>query len=133
MLSCFQEKLFRVAGLPMVDNCMSGYNSCMFAYGQTGSGKTYTMMGEIIQEDGKLVDECGITPRLFEYLFTRIKLVREYLKEGVYVENLTEYNVKTVDEVLKLLLQGAANRKVAGTDMNIESSRSHSVFTSAFL
>ncbi|KAI3505973.1 hypothetical protein L1887_28326 [Cichorium endivia] len=162
-----QEKLFRVAGLPMVDNCMSGYNSCMFAYGQTGSGKTYTMMGEISQEDGKLVDDCGITPRLFEYLFTRIKLeeenrrderlkysckcsfleiyneqitdllepsstnlqVREDLKEGVYVENLTEYNVKTVDEVLKLLLQGAANRKVAGTDMNSESSRSHSVFT----
>lgn len=29
-----QEKLFRVAGLPMVENCMSGYNSCMFAYGQ---------------------------------------------------------------------------------------------------
>ncbi|CAH1418965.1 unnamed protein product [Lactuca virosa] len=162
-----QEKLFRVAGLPMVDNCMSGYNSCMFAYGQTGSGKTYTMMGEISQEDGKLVDDCGITPRLFEYLFTRIKLeeenrrderlkysckcsfleiyneqitdllepsstnlqVREDLKEGVYVENLTEYNVQNVDEVLKLLLQGAANRKVAGTDMNSESSRSHSVFT----
>ncbi|KAL4579210.1 hypothetical protein LXL04_015348 [Taraxacum kok-saghyz] len=162
-----QEKLFRVAGLPMVDNCMSGYNSCMFAYGQTGSGKTYTMMGEISQQDGKLVDDCGITPRLFEYLFTRIKLeeenrrderlkysckcsfleiyneqitdllepsstnlqVREDSKEGVYVENLTEYNVKTVDEVLKLLLQGASNRKVAGTDMNSESSRSHSVFT----
>ncbi|KAI3674372.1 hypothetical protein L2E82_52365 [Cichorium intybus] len=99
----------------------------------TGSGKTYTMMGEISQEDGKLVDDCGITPRLFEYLFTRIKLVREDLKEGVYVENLTEYNVKTVDEVLKLLLQVAANRKVARTDLNSESSRSHSVFTSAFL
>lgn len=162
-----QEKLFSVAGLPMVDNCMSGYNSCMFAYGQTGSGKTYTMMGEISQQDGKLVDDCGITPRLFEYLFMRIKLeeenrrderleysckcsfleiyneqiidllepsstnlqLREDLKEGVYVENLTEYNVKTVDEVLKLLLQGAANRKVAGTDMNSESSRSHGVFT----
>ncbi|KAL8216282.1 hypothetical protein R6Q57_023119 [Mikania cordata] len=162
-----QEKLFSVAGLPMIDNCMSGYNSCMFAYGQTGSGKTYTMMGEISQRDGKLVDDCGMTPRLFKYLFTRIKLeeesrrndrlkysckcsfleiyneqitdllepsstnlqLREGLKEGVYVENLTEYNVETVDEVLKLLLQGAANRKVAGTDMNSESSRSHSVFT----
>lgn len=31
---CMQEMLFRVAGLPMVENCMSGYNSCIFAYGQ---------------------------------------------------------------------------------------------------
>lgn len=31
-----QEMLFRVAGLPMVENCLSGYNSCMFAYGQVG-------------------------------------------------------------------------------------------------
>lgn len=31
-----QEKLFGVAGLPMVENCLSGYNSCMFAYGQVG-------------------------------------------------------------------------------------------------
>ena len=29
-----QEKLFKVAGLPMVENCLAGYNSCMFAYGQ---------------------------------------------------------------------------------------------------
>lgn len=37
MLNCrteMQEMLFRVTGLPMVENCMSGYNSCMFAYGQ---------------------------------------------------------------------------------------------------
>ncbi|XP_057475426.1 kinesin-like protein KIN-12C isoform X2 [Actinidia eriantha] len=162
-----QEKLFQVAGLPMVDNCMSGYNSCMFAYGQTGSGKTYTMMGEICQMDGKLKEDCGITPRIFEYLFTRISeeeenkkdeglkynckcsfleiyneqitdllepsssnlQIREDLKKGVYVENLTEYGVETVQDVLKLLLQGAANRKMAATYMNSESSRSHSVFT----
>ncbi|KAL3812228.1 hypothetical protein ACJIZ3_013496 [Penstemon smallii] len=162
-----QEKLFRVAGLPMVDNCMSGYNSCMFAYGQTGSGKTYTMMGEIDKMDGKLSDDCGITPRIFEYIFTRIAEVeksrkherlaysckcsfleiynehitdllepsstnlqlREDLKKGVYVENLTEHSVRTVNDVLKLLQQGAANRKIAATYMNSESSRSHSVFT----
>lgn len=29
-----QAELFQVAGLPMVENCMAGYNSCMFAYGQ---------------------------------------------------------------------------------------------------
>ncbi|XP_011100690.1 kinesin-like protein KIN-12C isoform X1 [Sesamum indicum] len=165
--SISQEKLFRVAGLPMVENCMSGYNSCMFAYGQTGSGKTYTMMGEIDKMDGKLGDDCGITPRIFEYLFTRITKeeesrkherltysckcsfleiyneqitdllepsstnlqLREDLKKGVYVENLTEFSVRTVNDVLKLLQQGAANRKIAATHMNSESSRSHSVFT----
>ncbi len=36
-----------VAGIPMVDNCMAGYNSSIFAYGQTGAGKTHTMMGVV--------------------------------------------------------------------------------------
>ncbi|RID63435.1 hypothetical protein BRARA_E02444 [Brassica rapa] len=162
-----QEKLFRVAGLPMVENCLSGYNSCVFAYGQTGSGKTYTMMGEISEAEGSLGQDCGVTARIFEYLFSRIKMeeegrreeklrfsckcsfleiyneqitdllepsstnlqIREDLGKGVYVENLVELNVRTVNDVLKLLLQGAANRKIAATHMNSESSRSHSVFT----
>ncbi|XP_065863918.1 kinesin-like protein KIN-12C [Euphorbia lathyris] len=162
-----QETLFRVVGLPMVENCMSGYNSCMFAYGQTGSGKTYTMMGEINQQEDIFGEDCGITPRTFEYLFSRIRQeeesrrneklrfsckcsfveiyneqitdllepsstnlqLREDLRKGVYVENLTESNVKTVNDVIKLLSQGAANRKIAATNMNSESSRSHSVFT----
>ncbi|XP_033148275.1 kinesin-like protein KIN-12C isoform X1 [Brassica rapa] len=162
-----QEKLFRVAGLPMVENCLSGYNSCVFAYGQTGSGKTYTMMGEISEAEGSLGEDCGVTARIFEYLFSRIKMeeegrrdeklrfsckcsfleiyneqitdllepsstnlqIREDLGKGVYVENLVELNVRTVNDVLKLLLQGAANRKIAATHMNSESSRSHSVFT----
>lgn len=29
-----QEKMFKVAGVPMVENVVAGYNSCMFAYGQ---------------------------------------------------------------------------------------------------
>ncbi|TYJ17740.1 hypothetical protein E1A91_A09G073800v1 [Gossypium mustelinum] len=162
-----QEKLFRVVGVPMVENCMSGYNSCMFAYGQTGSGKTYTMMGDIYEVESQLSEDCGLTPRIFEYLFSRIRMeeesrkdeklrfsckcsfleiyneqitdlldpsstnlqLREDLKKGVYVENLMEYNVRNVDDVLKLLLQGASNRRMAATNMNSESSRSHSVFT----
>ncbi|KAI9113846.1 hypothetical protein K1719_015097 [Acacia pycnantha] len=162
-----QENLFRVAGVPMVENCLSGYNSCIFAYGQTGSGKTYTMMGEIKEEGGNLTEDSGITLRVFDYLFMRIKLeeesrrddklryscrcsfleiyneqitdllepsstnlqLREDTKKGVYVENLSEHSVGTVSDVLKLLLQGTANRKVAATHMNSNSSRSHSVFT----
>ncbi|XWS28487.1 hypothetical protein CRYUN_Cryun25bG0073900 [Craigia yunnanensis] len=70
-----KENLFKVAGLPMVDNCMGGYNSCMFAYGQTGSGKTHTMLGDIEGGSRRHSVNCGMTPRVFEYLFTRIQKV----------------------------------------------------------
>ncbi|KAJ4804426.1 phragmoplast-associated kinesin-related protein [Rhynchospora pubera] len=162
-----QEMLFRVAGLPMVENCMSGYNSCMFAYGQTGSGKTHTMLGEISDLDVRPSPDRGMTPRIFEFLFARIRaeeesrrdeklrynckcsfleiyneqitdlldpsstnlLLREDVQKGVYVENLTEFKVDSVHDILSLIIQGSANRRVAATNMNRESSRSHSVFT----
>ncbi|KAK1358771.1 kinesin-like protein KIN-12D [Heracleum sosnowskyi] len=162
-----QETLFRMVGLPMVENCLSGYNSCMFAYGQTGSGKTFTMLGDIDELGVKPSPNRGMTPRIFEFLFARIRAeeesrrderlayyckcsfleiyneqitdlldpsstnlqLREDTKTGVYVENLSEFEVETVADILKLLSQGSANRKVAATNMNRESSRSHSVFT----
>ncbi|XP_071729979.1 kinesin-like protein KIN-12D [Rutidosis leptorrhynchoides] len=162
-----QETLFRMAGLPMVENCLSGYNSCIFAYGQTGSGKTHTMLGEINELEVKSSPYRGMTPRMFEFLFARIIAeeesrvderltynckcsfleiyneqitdlldpsstnlqLREDVKKGVYVENLTEYEVHTVGDILRLLSRGSANRRVAATNMNRESSRSHSVFT----
>ncbi|KAJ6897147.1 kinesin-like protein KIN-12E isoform X1 [Populus alba x Populus x berolinensis] len=162
-----QEKMFKVAGLPMVDNCMGGYNSCMFAYGQTGSGKTHTMLGDIEGGTRRHSVNCGMTPRVFEYLFSRIQKekearkeekikftckcsfleiyneqildlldpsssnlqIREDVKKGIYVDNLKEIEVASARDVLQQLIQGAANRKVAATNMNHASSRSHSVFT----
>ncbi|CAL0321829.1 unnamed protein product [Lupinus luteus] len=124
-----QEKLFKVAGLPMVENCMGGYNSCMFAYGQTGSGKTHTMLGDIEGGTRRHSVNCGMTPRIFEHLFSRIQKMREDGKKGVYVENLKEVEVTNARDVIQQLIQGAANRKVAATNMNHASSRSHSVFT----
>ncbi|KAL1831052.1 hypothetical protein ACET3Z_000703 [Daucus carota] len=162
-----QEMLFKVAGVPMVENCISGYNSCMFAYGQTGSGKTHTMLGDIEGGTRRHSVNCGMTPRVFEYLFSRIQKekearreekirytckcsfleiyneqildlldpssinlqIREDTKKGVYVDNLTEVEVSSSRDVLQQLVQGSANRKVAATNMNRASSRSHSVFT----
>ncbi|PIN20933.1 Kinesin-like protein [Handroanthus impetiginosus] len=151
----------------MVENCMEGYNSCMFAYGQTGSGKTHTMLGDIEGGARRHSVNCGMTPRVFDYLFARIQKdkdvrreeklrftcrcsfleiyneqifdlldpsstnlqIREDSKKGVYVENLTEVEVTSARDVIQQLIQGAANRKVAATNMNRASSRSHSVFT----
>ncbi|KAF8014161.1 hypothetical protein BT93_H0106 [Corymbia citriodora subsp. variegata] len=55
--------------------------------------------------------------------------IREDVKSGVYVENLTEESVCTMKDVNRLLLRGLSNRRTGATSINAESSRSHSVFT----
>ncbi|CAI5492853.1 unnamed protein product, partial [Closterium sp. Naga37s-1] len=78
-----QEELFELAGRPMVDNCIAGYNSTIFAYGQTGSGKTYTMFGaEVdtadvermrVEADVEVGTRWGMIPRMCHLLFTQLK------------------------------------------------------------
>ncbi|KAL8159718.1 hypothetical protein V2J09_001255 [Rumex salicifolius] len=59
-----QGRLFNVAGVPMVESCVNGYNSCMFSYGQTGS--RYSV-------------NCGMTSRVFEHFFSRIQKIKRLL------------------------------------------------------
>ncbi len=47
---------------------------------------------------------------------------------AVWIEGCTEVYVSSVPEVLRLIDAGAASRAIAATRMNLESSRSHSVF-----
>ncbi|XP_024379513.1 kinesin-like protein KIN-12B [Physcomitrium patens] len=70
-----QEAVFEMVGRPMVENCLAGFNSSIFAYGQTGSGKTHTMWGILPTSgtDASVTEERGITPRVFEQLFSRIQ------------------------------------------------------------
>ncbi|KAL9829844.1 Kinesin-like protein KIN-12B [Arabidopsis thaliana] len=56
-------------------------------------------------------------------------MIREDVKSGVYVENLTEEYVKNLKDLSKLLVKGLANRRTGATSVNAESSRSHCVFT----
>ncbi|KDO52835.1 hypothetical protein CISIN_1g0006992mg, partial [Citrus sinensis] len=69
-----QLDVFQLVGVPLVENCLSGFNSSVFAYGQTGSGKTYTMWGpaNALLEENLSSDQQGLTPRVFERLFSRI-------------------------------------------------------------
>jgi hypothetical protein len=55
--------------------------------------------------------------------------IREDLKRGVSVENLTEQTTSSWSEAMEILKLGSRNRHIGATSMNIESSRSHSVFT----
>ncbi|GLT49527.1 hypothetical protein SLA2020_230790 [Shorea laevis] len=55
--------------------------------------------------------------------------IREDVRSGVYVENLTEEYVSTMKDVTRLLTKGLSNRRTGSTTINAESSRSHCVFT----
>lgn len=129
---------------------LEGYNTCMFAYGQTGSGKTFTMRGN--------EECPGIIPLLCQDLFDALALdsiskatvtvsyfeiyneklidllgdtqprVRENTDKTIFIQDITEFEAKNVDEVIKYLKIGDSRRSVAATKMNIESSRSHAIF-----
>uniref|UniRef100_A0A182RJ75 Kinesin-like protein n=1 Tax=Anopheles funestus TaxID=62324 RepID=A0A182RJ75_ANOFN len=55
--------------------------------------------------------------------------IKEVPSEGVTVQNLSLHTVHGIKECIELLELGAKNRMVGATLMNIESSRSHSIFS----
>lgn len=57
------------------------------------------------------------------------KAIREDANKRVYVLNVVELEVKSADEAFDAFLKGVSRRKIGKTQMNAESSRSHSVFT----
>ena len=55
--------------------------------------------------------------------------IKEHPDKGIYVKDLSAFVVKDVAEINKVMGAGKKNRSVGATKMNVDSSRSHSVFT----
>ena len=152
-----QEQVFEYSLRQTVDDLMKGYNGTVLAYGQTGSGKSYTMMGSSIDDPvyrgaiPRIVDmifemilqsssdiEYTVRVSYMEIYMERIKdllnprndnlPIHEDKARGVYVKGLTEEYVSSAQEVYDVMRQGSGVRAVASTNMNQESSRSHSIF-----
>jgi kinesin family protein 5 len=155
-MSSRQVDVFDYSIRPTVDDILNGYNGTVFAYGQTGAGKSYTMMGSDIDDDvGKGVIpriieqifasilaspsniEYTVRVSYMEIYMERIRdllmpqndnlPVHEEKNRGVYVKGLLEVYVSSVEEVYEVLRRGGASRAVSATNMNAESSRSHSI------
>jgi hypothetical protein len=153
-----QQTVYDSIGKEFLDHNMEGYHTCIFAYGQTGSGKSYTMMGDqrspgliprtcqdLFQRiDGLITSNVSCTVRIsyFEVYNEQVRdllspnkkegaklRVRESPTDGPYVEDLSEYAVKDLNQVMKYINEGNKARVTAATKMNTESSRSHAVFT----
>jgi kinesin family member 5 len=156
-MQCKQSDIFDYSIRPTVDDLLNGYNGTVFAYGQTGAGKSYTMMGSSIDdEQGKgviprIVEQIFASimssPSTIEYT-VRVSYMEIYMERirdlmapqndnlpvheeknrGVYVKGLLEIYVSSVQEVFEVMRRGGNARAVAATNMNQESSRSHSIF-----
>jgi len=152
-----QQDIFDFSIRSTVDDILNGYNGTVFAYGQTGAGKSFTMMGSAINDSESKGVIPRITEQIFasimasasdieytvrvSYMEIYMERIRDLLvpqndnlpvheekSRGVYVKGLLEVYVSSVDEVYQILEQGGMARAVAATNMNQESSRSHSIF-----
>ncbi|KAE9364098.1 kinesin [Stipitochalara longipes BDJ] len=152
-----QKDVFDFSIKSTVDDILNGYNGTVFAYGQTGAGKSYTMMGTDIDNDEgrgvipRIVEQIFASilssPGTIEYT-VRVSYMEIYMERirdllaphndnlpvheeknrGVYVKGLLEIYVSSVQEVYEVMRRGGSARAVASTNMNAESSRSHSIF-----
>jgi centromeric protein E len=124
-------------------------------YGQTGSGKTHTLTGTAA-EPGVIIlavqdvfrsIEAAVAGGDTEFL-VRVSYLEIYQEEirdllnpdagqlkiadhpvtGPYVRDISEEVVLSPERVLELMAIGEANRHVAATNMNVRSSRSHTLF-----
>jgi hypothetical protein len=55
--------------------------------------------------------------------------MKESAETGFYVKDLSSFVVKTIQDMQNVMNTGRKNRHVGETNMNRESSRSHSIFT----
>ncbi|KAI9474096.1 MAG: kinesin heavy chain [Benjaminiella poitrasii] len=151
-----QKDVFEYSIKSIVDDVTAGYNGTVFAYGQTGSGKTFTMMGADIDDENtkgiipriieQIFTSINDAPSNIEFT-VKVSYMEIYMEKvrdlfnpsndnlaihedktrGVYVKDLYEIYVANTDEVYRAMKNGSANRVVAYTQMNAESSRSHSI------
>ncbi|KAK8949239.1 Kinesin-like protein NACK2 [Platanthera zijinensis] len=136
----------------IIHAAIEGFNGTAFAYGQTSSGKTFTMNGS--QVDPGIIPQAVrdifytthmIKNREFLIRVSYMEIyneeindllslvnqklpIHESLERGVYVAGLREEIVNNADQVLDLIKLGEANRHVGETNMNVRSSRSHTIF-----
>ena len=154
---CPQNLIYEQSAFSLVDSVLDGYNGTIFAYGQTGCGKTHTMMGSNESEEARGIIprtfqqivtitkndtskthliRCSFIEIYNEEihdLLAKDTKARMELKEspdkGVFVKDLLMIEVDGIAKMEQYMEIGFKSRAVRATNMNAESSRSHSIFT----
>lgn len=151
-----QVAVYEVAAKPIIESILDGFNGTVLAYGQTSSGKTFTMQGILHSDElqgiiprmvetvfekineAKETMEFMVKSAMIEIYNEKIRdlldpsknnlNVHEDKQKGIYVDGLTEESIAKAEEVYDIIERGNSNRAIAATNMNANSSRSHSIF-----
>lgn len=151
-----QKSVYEVAAQPIIEGILEGFNGSILAYGQTSSGKTFTMQGDLDSEEFRgiiprmvdgIFDRIGMASETMEFTVKAAMIeiynekirdlldpsknnlsVHEDKQKGIFVEGLTEKSIGSQKDVYELMKEGNSNRAVGVTNMNAQSSRSHSIF-----
>ncbi|XP_056848841.1 kinesin-like protein KIN-4C [Raphanus sativus] len=140
---------------PLVEDLFKGYNATILAYGQTASGKSYTMGTNCGADGGGIIPKVmeDVFTRV-EAVKSQIRIsfleiyneeiydllaaskpsrapirIRETNSGEITLQGVTEVQVKTKEEMSSYLARGSSTRATGITNMNIQSSRSHAIFT----
>lgn len=147
------QLLYNIAVNDLVKECMEGVDATALAYGQTNSGKTFSMMG--CEEQPGIIPQA--INDVFNYIRDQSDN-REFLLRASYLEiynerirdllapeqkelrlsssrtrlvcvsNLREEIVTSPMQLMKLIKTGETNRSSSSTEVNENSSRSHTIF-----
>jgi kinesin family protein 5 len=152
-----QQSIYNEAIVPIIESVLEGFNGTVLAYGQTSSGKTHTMQGPDIEDPEKQGIIPRMVKTVFEKIegasedieftvkISMIEIYQEKIKDllnpaksnlkvhedklkGLYIADVTETYVGEDVEVFDVMKVGNDNRAIGVTDMNKQSSRSHSCF-----
>ncbi len=149
------EAVYDTVGASIVkSSVLDGLNGTIFAYGVTSSGKTHTMMGDeetpgiVPHAVTDLYDHIASCDKskIFKVSMSMIEIYNEVVNDlldptntnlrlrentknnrEVYVENLREEPIGSIEEALEVIAIGNEHRKIGATAFNEGSSRSHTV------
>ncbi|KAI3518767.1 hypothetical protein L1887_07579 [Cichorium endivia] len=144
--------VYDIAAQHVVNGAMEGINGTIFAYGVTSSGKTHTMHGNqrspgiiplAIKDAFCIIQETPSREFLLRLSYLEIynEVVNDLLNpaghhlriredsHGTFVEGVKQEVVLSPAHALSIIAAGEEQRHVASTNLNLHSSRSHTIFT----
>jgi hypothetical protein len=152
-----QRDIFLQEVQPLVEAVLQGYNATVFAYGQSGSGKTFTMTGkledpklwgmmpQVVDHLFNEVKKLSSSTKTFKIRASYVELyngksrdllaskqvnleIKQNMAKNFYVKGADMPEVTSYEECIRWFNAGTDRRQTASTDLNDQSSRSHSLF-----